>query len=158
MFYSFYEILLLRNGYLHAFLIPPDFDDTFVNLGIGSLLTEVKDDFPASHAQWLSQNTNLTTIFDAVKRYAYRPLSDNNATNTVDSRAYFYLRYFLEDAVSKKQDVALIPTWVTHLATFVNRCASEVTTVPHVQRSRTEAIRTKIQNSKPKPKVPIFKS
>lgn len=107
-----FSYLISRKAYLHAFQIPPDFDDTFVNLGIGSLLAEMKDDFPASHAQWLSQNTNLTSIYDALKKYAYRPLSLNNATNTIDCRAYFYLRYFLEDAVKKNRDVALVSTWV----------------------------------------------
>ncbi|KAH3781364.1 hypothetical protein DPMN_159191 [Dreissena polymorpha] len=72
------EVIMARllasvNGYLHAFMIPPDFDDTFVNLGLGSLLAEMKDEFPETHAQWQSQNTNVTSVFDALKKYAYRP-------------------------------------------------------------------------------------
>ena len=94
-------------------MIPPDFDDTFVNLGLGSLLAEVKQDFPASHAQWLSQNTNVTSVFDALKKYAYRPMSDNDAVNVIDCRTYFYLRYFLEEAKKNQEDIALVPTWVS---------------------------------------------
>ena len=93
-------------------MIPPDFDDTFVNLGLGSLLAEMNTDFPESHAQWQSQNTNVTSVFDALKKYAYRPMSNNKAVNTIDCRTYFYLRYFLEECKNNGEDVALIPTWV----------------------------------------------
>ena len=102
-----------RQEDIRSFVIPPDFDDAFVNLGLGALLSEVKHDFPASHAQWMSQNTNITSVFDALKKYAYRPMSGNNAINIIDGRTYFYLRYFLEDAVNNKEEIALIPTWVS---------------------------------------------
>ena len=100
-------------------MIPPDFDDTFVNLGLGSLLTDIKQDFPETHAQWLSQNTNITSIYDALKRYAYRPMSSNNAINTIDCRTYFYLRFFLEKAKANNEDIALVSTWVRHT---INNC------------------------------------
>jgi len=95
-------------------MIPPDFDDTFVNLGLGSLLAEMKDEFPETHAQWMSQNTNVTSVFDAVKKYAYRPMSSDVNVNAIDCRTYFYLRYFL-DKVPKGEDVMLVPTWVSQL-------------------------------------------
>ncbi|KAK3602723.1 hypothetical protein CHS0354_017166 [Potamilus streckersoni] len=109
------RLMKSRDGYLRAFLIPPDFDDTFVNVGLGSLLTEAAADFPQSHQQWLSQNTNLTSVFDGLKKYAYRPLSKNDAVNTIDCRTYFYLRHFLEKQVDDKQDIALVPTWIQDL-------------------------------------------
>jgi hypothetical protein len=93
-------------------MIPPDFDDTFVNLGLGALLAEMKDHFPASHAQWQSQNTNVTSVFNALKKYAYRPMSSNKAINSIDGRTYFYLRFFLENAKNNGEDIALVPTWV----------------------------------------------
>ena len=106
-------VLNFRNMYLRAFMIPPDFDDTFVNLGLGALLAELRQDFPASHAQWASQNTNITSVYDALKKYAYRPMSGNDAINIIDCRTYFYLRYFLEEAMKNKEDIALVPTWVS---------------------------------------------
>lgn len=105
-----------RHGYLHAFMIPPDFDDTFVNIGLGSLLAEMKDEYPEAHAQWKSQNTNITSVYDALKKYAYRPLSNNSAINSIDCRTYFYLRYFMESAVDNHEDIALVPTWVNILS------------------------------------------
>ena len=48
------QLLSKKDGLKHVFQIPPDFDDTFVNLGLGALLTEVKEYFPESHAQWKS--------------------------------------------------------------------------------------------------------
>ncbi|WAR15542.1 hypothetical protein MAR_005647 [Mya arenaria] len=105
------RLLKTENGYLRAFQIPPDFDDTFVNLGLGSLLAEMKEEFPAAHAQWQSQNTNVTSVFDALKKYAYRPMSSDFNVNAIDARTYFYLRYFLQK-VPKDEDVILVPTWI----------------------------------------------
>ena len=55
-----------------AFRIPPDFDDTFVNIGLGSLLFMFRVDFPAGFQTWMKQNSNLTSVFEKVKKYAYR--------------------------------------------------------------------------------------
>ena len=112
-----YMHLFFRSGYLHAFMIPPDFDDTFVNIGLGALLSEMKEDFPDTHAQWMSQNTNITSVYNALKKYAYRPMSNKSAINSIDCRTYFYLRFFLEEAMNKKEDIALVPTWVSYIKT-----------------------------------------
>ena len=78
------HLLSKKEGLKHVFQITPDFEDTFVNLGLGALLTDVKGDFSESHAQWKSQNTNLTSIFDALKKHAYRPMSERDAVNSID--------------------------------------------------------------------------
>jgi hypothetical protein len=103
-----------RSTYLQAFLIPPDFDDTFVNLGLGALLTEMAEDYPEVQQLWLSRNSNITSVFDAVRKYAYRPMSADSRVNSIDPRTYFYIRAFLEEAAKKNQDVALVPTWVQY--------------------------------------------
>lgn len=95
-----------------AFVIPADFDDTFVNLGLGTILKEMSDEFPESYALWKKENTNITSILDALKRYAYRPTSKDQRVNTIDPRTYFYIRRFLEDSASNGEDIALVPTWV----------------------------------------------
>ncbi|KAH3782482.1 hypothetical protein DPMN_160397 [Dreissena polymorpha] len=77
-------------------MIPPDFDDTFVNLGLGLLLAEMKDEFTETLAQWRSQNTNVTSVFEALKKYAYHPNSNDSNINAIDCRTYFYLRHFLQ--------------------------------------------------------------
>lgn len=105
-------VLLFRAAYAKAFQITPDFDDTFLNLGLGSLLSQYKSDFPASHKLWLSQNANLDSIWTALKKFAYRPFSGDRDVNTIDPRTYFYIRGFLEQANDSGRDVALIPTWV----------------------------------------------
>ena len=102
-------VVISRHGF---FMIPPDFDDTFVNLRLGALLAEIKQDLPASHDQWMSQNTNITSVYDALKKYAYRPMTEKDAVNSIDCRTYFYLRFFLEKAMKNKEDIALVPTWV----------------------------------------------
>ena len=122
MFHSIYAdictnvyLSINRSAFRSAFRIPPDFDDTFVNVGIGSLLREVANDFPQSNKLWLEKNSNLSTVFDALKTYAYRPMSNNSKVNTIDPRTYMYLRPFLQDAMTKGTDIALVPTWVSHL-------------------------------------------
>lgn len=95
-----------------AFHIPPDFDDTFVNIGLGGLLAAFQQDFSEESSLWKQQNQNLSSVFGSLKRYAYRPFSKSTAQSTIDTRTYFYLRSFLEMANSTGQDVALITTWL----------------------------------------------
>ncbi|XP_041377993.1 uncharacterized protein LOC121390277 [Gigantopelta aegis] len=69
-------------------------------------------DFPTELSLWKESNTNVTSVFNALKRYAYRPFSANKNINTIDPRTYFYIRHFLLDAHDKSQDVALVTTWI----------------------------------------------
>ncbi|KAL5014185.1 hypothetical protein ScPMuIL_008455 [Solemya velum] len=108
-------LLSTRDGYLTAFQVPADFDDTFVNVGLGSLLREMAPDFPESNSFWTQRNRNLTFIFSELKRVAYRPLTSEESVNTIDPRTYFYIRKFLQNTVSERKDLALIPTWVQNL-------------------------------------------
>ncbi|KAK6175567.1 hypothetical protein SNE40_014002 [Patella caerulea] len=98
-----------------AFHIPPDFDDTFVNIGLGALLTDVKADFDTEQQSWMNSNTNLTSVFDALKKYAYRPFSNDSNINTIDPRSYYYLSTFLEEVLSDATDLALTPTWISNI-------------------------------------------
>ncbi|CAG2252670.1 unnamed protein product [Mytilus edulis] len=109
------HLLATREGYQHVFKIPPDFDDTSVNLGLGSLLRDNVMHFPYASAAWEGQNSNLSSVFNAMKHYAYRPLSGDRRVNTIDTRTYFYMRKFLEKAASEKKDVSLVTTWVQDL-------------------------------------------
>ncbi|XP_046380058.2 uncharacterized protein LOC124151576 [Haliotis rufescens] len=105
-------LMSIRGGYTYAFHIPPDFDDTFLNIGLGSLLSEMSHLYPTYDKMWRSHNTNLTSVFDALKYYAYRPFSGNQRVNTIDSRTYYYLRHWLEQEKQAGHDVALVPTWI----------------------------------------------
>lgn len=106
------NIVNFREGYKRVFQIPPDFDDTSVNLGLGSLLKDFISDFPNSAVLWQSRNANLSSIFNALKHYAYRPMSNDTRVNTIDTRTYFYMRRFLEDVKAKNQSLSLVTTWV----------------------------------------------
>lgn len=64
-----------RDTYIKAFHIPADFDDTFVNIGLGSLLKENSKSFPKSYESWTKRNSNLNSAFTALKKYAYRYMS-----------------------------------------------------------------------------------
>lgn len=106
------KLLKMKDTFAAAFHIPPDFDDTFVNLGLGGMLSVFHTMFPSSHLSWMKMNDNITSVFESVKKYAYRPFSQDTRQNTIDTRTYMYLRSFVEAASQQGQDVALVTTWL----------------------------------------------
>ncbi|GFN97638.1 hypothetical protein PoB_002414400, partial [Plakobranchus ocellatus] len=105
------QLLASKDMFRQAFRVPPDFDDTFVNLGLGSLLYSLRDELGSSWHAWRNRNSNITSAIDALKAYAYRPFSDNRDLNTIDPRTYYYLRGFLDKAKAAGEDIALASTW-----------------------------------------------
>ncbi|XP_019646956.1 PREDICTED: uncharacterized protein LOC109487404 [Branchiostoma belcheri] len=100
----------------HAYRIPPDFDDSFLNLGLGAQLLQLKDSFPLAYRSWASNNTDLQSLQNHLKSYAYRPLSRDNNADTIDPRTYYYMRPFLEKAAREGDEIALVTTWLQNLA------------------------------------------
>ncbi|XP_078678548.1 uncharacterized protein LOC144914514 [Branchiostoma floridae x Branchiostoma belcheri] len=99
-----------------AYRIPPDFDDSFLNLGLGAQLLQLKDSFPLAYRSWASNNTDLQSLQNHLKSYAYRPLSRDNNADTIDPRTYYYMRPFLEKAAREGDEIALVTTWIQNLA------------------------------------------
>lgn len=95
-------------------MFSPDADDSFVWLILGSMLKMFEDEFPELSSLWIQYNPNISSIFDAVKKYAYRPFSTNPSVNTIDPQNYYVLRNFLNDAKTEGKDVALVTTWFTN--------------------------------------------
>lgn len=104
------NLLQEKDMFARAFHIPPDFDDTFVNIGLGALLRQAQNLYPDSWKQWQIQNSNVSSALHALRRYAYRPFSTNPDVNTIDPRSYFYMRSFLDD--HRHEDLAFVATWV----------------------------------------------
>lgn len=94
-----------------AFKIPPDFDDTYLNLAMGSALKRLSGKYPHAYKSWLANNTNCQHLIDVTSKYAYRPFDADLNRNTIDPRTYFYVRGFLQQASEKNQSVNLITTW-----------------------------------------------
>ncbi|XP_019646980.1 PREDICTED: uncharacterized protein LOC109487423 [Branchiostoma belcheri] len=99
-----------------AYRIPPDFDDSFLNLGLGAQLLQLKDSFPLAYRSWASNNTDLQSLQNHLKSYAYRPLSGDNNADTIDPRTYYYMRPFLEKAAREGDEITLVTTWIQNLA------------------------------------------
>ncbi len=91
--------------------VPPDFDDTYVNLGLGSLLSKYKLSHQDFFQKWKINNTNSLAVFQALKMYAYRPFSPNLATSLIDPRTYFYIRNFLYSIEDSPYPAAFVTTW-----------------------------------------------
>ncbi|KAL5014190.1 hypothetical protein ScPMuIL_008460 [Solemya velum] len=107
------ESLVKERGVFEAaFHIPADFDDSFVNLGLGALLQDLRNEFSDSAKLWQNNNKNISSVIAALSKYAYRPMSSDPRVNSIDPRSYFYLRKFLDAALTKKSPIALVSTWV----------------------------------------------
>ena len=102
-------------GEFAAFAIPADFDDTFVNIGFGALLANYSSISKGPYEAWWTNNTNFTDAMKALKKYAYRPLSDNVDTSLIDPRTFLYMRDYLYLIQEKNMSAAFVPTWVQNL-------------------------------------------
>ena len=76
---------------IDIFCIPPDFDDTYLNLGLGGTLSKFKSQYPDVYINWLEKNSNIEHLVDATVKYAYEPFANDFNKNTIDPRTYFYV-------------------------------------------------------------------
>lgn len=98
-----------------AFGIPADFDDTYLNLGLGATLSLLGDKYSQVYKSWLSNNTNIQNLINATEYYAYRPFDSDSNANTIDPRTFFWARGFVQEASDKNQPLSLITTWIQNI-------------------------------------------
>ena len=98
-----------------AFVIPPDNDDSSVNMALMAFLKETN----SSHFSfWNSLNLKKQEYYDRVLKYAYRPFEENYGPNPqanyIDPRTYFVIRDFIEKKKqeSEKPSLILPSTWL----------------------------------------------
>jgi hypothetical protein len=97
-----------------AFRIPPDADDSFVNVALGAQLHHTR---PDAWPLWASHFPNTSLLTTQLLEKAYRPFSDDQDASSLDPRSYFMLRGFLEDCAAKNRtDVILVTTWLETLS------------------------------------------
>ncbi|GFS23523.1 hypothetical protein ElyMa_005135100 [Elysia marginata] len=111
-------------------VFPSDSDDTFSWLGLGAMLKISRDqrnNFASPLQAWLEMNSNISSAFEALKTYAYRPFSHDSNSNTIDSRSYYALRSFLDQAKAANNDVALVTTWFQNIDEELPAKAGEIT-------------------------------
>lgn len=114
----FYIILLyislFRLTASSAFIIPADFDDTFLNIGFGALLKKYQSTSTQPYLSWLTNNTNISSAINALKKYSYKPFSTDFNSKSIDPRTYFYIREFVEQS-RPLGPLALVSTWVENV-------------------------------------------
>ena len=109
------DILVSAQNMKQAFTIPPDMDDSSVNL---ALLAFMKETLSPHHEFWNSFNLKKQEFYDKALKYAYRPFGANQTLNPradeIDARTYFVLHKFLErkKAESDNPSVILPTTWI----------------------------------------------
>jgi len=95
-----------------VFHIPADADDTFVNMGLGSLLQKYKY-HDTVYSKWLQANPHISNPIKKLLQYSYQPFGYNLNNSIIDPRSYFYLRNFLyENEKLGNTDLKLPPTWM----------------------------------------------
>lgn len=100
---------------LSAFSIPPDFDDTYLNLGLGATLYKLRDQYANAYQSWLQNNTDVSHLMYVTSKYAYRPFESDVSQNTIDPRTFFYAREFIQSAQTSNQPLSLITTWIQNI-------------------------------------------
>ena len=111
-----------QEGWYH-FHIPPDADDTFVNIGLGSLLHKYKDHNTA-YLKWLQDNPHISNAVTKLLHYSYQPFGDTIDKCIIDPRSYFYLRNFLyKNKNLGNTDLVFPPTWM--ISFYENMVLSE---------------------------------
>ena len=100
-----------------VFNIPPDSDDTGVNLALGAQLNSYPHLF-ANVSKFWNDNNPISSGDDVIKtfsKYAYRPFDSKSLSSAIDPRTYFWIRSFLDKEKSEGRasaNLALITTWM----------------------------------------------
>lgn len=110
------KLITGSESFEQAFFIPPDFDDTYLNIGLGVQLKLLQDKYPFIYLRWLQTNSNMKKLIDLTLRYAYRPSSNNFDQNTIDPRTYFWLRDFIHD----NPQIIIPTTWAQNITEIRN--------------------------------------
>eukprot|EP01135_Chromosphaera_perkinsii_P002368 Nk52_evm22s222 gene=Nk52_evmTU22s222 len=130
----------IKSAMFDAFGIPADFDDTSVNLVLGALLKEKKDEFPKSEKIFSSTKFSISSNTDRLKatmklysKYAYKPYATIytdpkeafKGNNLIDPRTYYWIHAFLHDKnngldANQKSEWAFITTWIQNTDELVN--------------------------------------
>lgn len=98
-----------RQSFTDDFHIPADADDTFVNIGLGSLLQKsVYHD--TAYSKWLQVNPHISNAISKLLRDSYQPFGDTVNNSIIDPRTYFYLRNFLYESEKLKNTSLKLPT------------------------------------------------
>lgn len=100
---------------IKAFCIPPDFDDTYLNLGLGATLYKMKDQYPGAYKSWSVNNTLVQHLADVTSQYAYRPFDRDTNKNVIDPRTFFFARHFVQQAFDENKPLSLITTWIQNI-------------------------------------------
>lgn len=99
------------NTILKAFNIPPDFDDTYLNLGLGVALKRLNERYPKAYECWSRNNTDVLELIEMTRKYAYRPFDEDLNKNVIDPRTFFYAKKFIQEAHVNGEPLSLISTW-----------------------------------------------
>lgn len=107
-----YLCIYHRQSIVNEFHIPADADDTFVNIGLGSLLQKYKYHNTA-YSQWSQVNPHISNAIVKLLQYSYQPFGDTLNNSIIDPRTYFYLRnFFYESESLRSTDLRLPGTWM----------------------------------------------
>ena len=99
----------------NVFKIPSDFDDSFLNLAIGSSLLKIENLYPKLYHSWSINNVNSNLLINYTLKYAYKPFDSDLNSNLINPTTYYFPRPFIMEAYAKNQSLTLITTWMQNI-------------------------------------------
>jgi hypothetical protein len=100
---------------VNEFCIPPDFDDTYVNLGLGATLSRITAQYPHAYDRWALNNSDVQQLVNVTTKYSYKPFGADANYNVIDPRTFFFARNFVQEAKANNQPISLITTWIQNV-------------------------------------------
>ncbi|KAL4496470.1 hypothetical protein ABPG72_014700 [Tetrahymena utriculariae] len=95
-----------------AFHLPPDTDDSSVNIALGIRIMNSPFIRQSIKDKWIKSNHNLQGYYQLLKKYSYKPFdSSNSSVNTLDVRTYFAFHNYLQ-SLNKTYNFSVFTTWI----------------------------------------------
>jgi len=84
-----------------------NFDDTFLYIGIGALLSKSK--FHDTYGVWVNNTPDISPTLKLLSKYAYRPFSKDANNNMIAPYSYYVLRDLISEMEEQKRTSFSIP-------------------------------------------------
>ncbi|EWS75435.1 hypothetical protein TTHERM_000985179 (macronuclear) [Tetrahymena thermophila SB210] len=95
-----------------AFHLPPDADDSSVNIALGIRIMNSPLIRQSIKEKWIKSNHNLQEYYQLLKKYSYKPFDvSNSSVNTLDVRTYFAFHNYLQ-TLNKTSNFSVFTTWI----------------------------------------------
>ncbi|EAR91824.2 hypothetical protein TTHERM_00985180 (macronuclear) [Tetrahymena thermophila SB210] len=106
------NFVAMSNLIIDAFHLPPDADDSSVNIALGYRIMNSPFIRQSIKDKWIRNNYDVNGYFNLLKKYSYKPFDTSNSSlNTIDIRTYFGFNEYLSQ-LNRTENFQLFTTWI----------------------------------------------